>query len=181
MKSGRTFLKAGGIALIIVVAIVAWDFAKFSRRIPASVPASERATLIVVDKAARRMMLYKGNQPLKSYDVVLGSDPVGHKQREGDGRTPEGPYSIDFKNGRSRFHLALRVSYPDAKDRDSAKARGVPAGSDIMIHGLPNGLGFLGDLHLMADWTDGCVAVTNREIEEIWSLVDVGTTIQINP
>jgi murein L,D-transpeptidase YafK len=170
---------AGAIVAAALITAVAWDF--FDRRIPDLRPANERATSIVVDKSARRISLLQDARVLKSYDMSLGSDPVGHKQREGDGRTPEGRYSIDFKNGRSRYHLALRVSYPDIKDRESAKARGVPPGSDIMIHGLPNGLGFLKRLHLMSDWTDGCVAVTNQEIREIWSLVDVGTTIQINP
>jgi murein L,D-transpeptidase YafK len=106
---------------------------------------------------------------------------AGYKQREGDGRTPEGRYAIDFKNPRSRFHLALRISYPDASDRDSARRRGVPPGGDIMIHGLPNGLGWLGKYHLWRDWTDGCIAVTNGQIEEIWASVDVGTPVEIRP
>ena len=99
----------------------------------------------------------------------------------GDGRTPEGAYAIDFKNARSRFHLALRISYPNAADRASAQRRGVPPGGDIMIHGLPNGLGWLAGLHLWRDWTDGCVAVTDAQIGEIWPLVDVGTTVEIKP
>lgn len=168
-----------GLVAFVAVAAVAWDL--LSRSVPAMRPAAERATTIIVDKSARRMSLLRNERVIKTYDISLGSDPLGHKQQEGDGRTPEGAYAIDFKNARSRYHLALRMSYPDNKDRDGAKARGVPPGSDIMIHGLPNGLGFLRKLHLMRDWTDGCVAVTNSEVAEIWSLVDVGTTIQINP
>ena len=113
--------------------------------------------------------------------VHFGGDPVGHKLREGDSRTPEGDYAIDSKNRRSRFHLALHVSFPDTKDRARATQNGVPPGSDIMVHGLPNGLGWLGGLHLFRDWTDGCIAVTNTEMEEIWALVDSGTPIQIKP
>jgi murein L,D-transpeptidase YafK len=101
--------------------------------------------------------------------------------REGDGRTPEGRYSIDSRNSRSRFHLALHISYPNADDRRTAQQRGVSPGGDIMIHGLPNGLGWLDKLHRKRDWTDGCVAVTNPEMEEIWAHVATGTAIEILP
>ena len=116
---------------------------------------------------------------LRQYAVALGSSPAGDKEREGDGRTPDGRYSIDFKNEKSAFHLSLRISYPDPTDRVKAEQRGVPPGGDIMIHGLPNGLSMLGPLHRMLDWTDGCIAVTNGEIEEIWSMTDVGAEIEI--
>jgi murein L,D-transpeptidase YafK len=170
-----------GIAAIGIAVVVMWDALKLDRTIPPLAPIEQRADKILVDKAARRMTLLKDGTTLRSYDVSLGSAPVGHKQQEGDGRTPEGLYTIDFRNARSRFHLSLRVSYPDAQDREAARQRGVPPGGDIMIHGLPRGLGLLGDLHLARDWTDGCIAVTNREIEEIWALVDTGTVIEIRP
>jgi murein L,D-transpeptidase YafK len=118
---------------------------------------------------------------MNTYPISLGGNPLGHKQQEGDQRTPEGFYAIDFKNARSRFHLALRVSYPNAQDRERAATKGVPPGGDIMIHGLPNGLGWLGAIHRSRDWTDGCAAVTNQQIEEIWSLVDIGTRVEIRP
>jgi murein L,D-transpeptidase YafK len=171
----------GGVVLVFVLGIIAWDVMKLDRRVPELVPASQRVTKILVEKSQRRMTLFRDGDALHMYDVALGSAPVGHKQHEGDGRTPEGNYAVDFKNARSRFHLSLRVSYPGAQDRESARQRGVPPGGDIMIHGLPRGFGWLGALHLVLDWTDGCIAVTNREIEEIWALVDTGVPIEIKP
>jgi murein L,D-transpeptidase YafK len=173
---GLIILMAAGVLLVL-----AWDFLQLGRRVPETAPASARATLIVVEKSARRMTLLHDDIVLKAYDVALGSAPRGHKEQEGDGRTPEGSYSIDFKNARSRFHLALRISYPSREDRARALRRGVSPGSDIMIHGMPNGLGWLDAIPLRQDWTDGCIAVTNRQIEEIWPLVAVGTTVEIRP
>ena len=175
-----------GLGIVIVgaaglLAISAWDFLQLGRKAPALAPAAERANLIVVDKSARRMTLLRDGHVIKAYDVALGGAPRGHKQQEGDGRTPEGAYTIDSKNDRSRFHLALHISYPNAADRASARRRGVSPGGDIMIHGLPNGLIWLAGLHLWRDWTDGCVAVTDRQIDEIWPLVDVGTAVEIRP
>jgi len=170
-----------GAAGAIILAIAAWDAVKLDRRVPELVPGSQRVTKILVEKSRRRMTLFRDGDALHMYDVALGSAPVGHKQQEGDGRTPEGNYAVDFKNARSRFHLSLRVSYPRPEDRERARQHGVPPGGDIMIHGLPRGLGWLGALHLVRDWTDGCIAVTNREIEQIWALVDTGIPIEIKP
>lgn len=164
-----------------VAGLVAWDYFKLGRTVPPMLPAEARATSILVEKEARRMTLLRDGAALKSYHVDLGGDPIGHKQQEGDSRTPEGRYAIDFKHPRSRFHLALRVSYPNAADRERARQRGVPPGSDIMIHGRPNGLALLGRFMLDEDWTDGCIAVTNAQIEEIWAIVEVGTPIEIRP
>lgn len=177
----NVFVTIGGAGVAALLALVAWDFLKLDRRAPAMAQAAERADNVLVEKAARRVTLLREGRPLKAYAMSLGGNPLGHKQREGDQRTPEGVYAIDFKNPRSRFHLALRVSYPNAQDRERAGKQGVPPGGDIMIHGLPNGLGWLGGFHLSRDWTDGCAAVTNRQIEEIWSLVDVGTRVEIRP
>jgi murein L,D-transpeptidase YafK len=111
---------------------------------------------------------------LKTYRIVLGDAPVGHKTQQGDERTPEGRYRITFRNDKSRFHLSLRVSYPNEADRAQARRRGVDPGGDIMIHGgTPPGY--------RRDWTDGCIAVTNDEMEEVWRLVPVGTPIRIDP
>ena len=148
---------------------------------PTLAPEGERATMLVVDKAARRLSLYRDDRLLKSYDVALGGNPVGTKERQGDSRTPEGRYIIDLKNDASRFHLSLRISYPDDADRARAAAVGVSPGGDIFVHGLPNGYGWLGAAHRTRDWTDGCIAVTDTEIEEIWSLVGTGTPIEIRP
>lgn len=167
--------------LVALAAFIGAEFLQLGRKAPDLAPAGERATRIEVDKAARQLKLLRGNETLAVYNVSLGSAPVGHKSREGDGRTPEGTYSIEFKNDRSRFHLALRISYPSSDDRKSAQQLGVSPGRDIMIHGLPNGLGWLNRLHLRRDWTDGCIAVTNTEMHEIWRLVSTGTPIEIRP
>lgn len=141
---------------------------------PALAPAAERADQIRVDKSERRMQLLRDGRVIRSYRISLGDAPVGPKRQQGDERTPEGRYRITFRNGASRFHLSLRLSYPDAADRARARARGVDPGGDIMIHGgTPPGYG--------RDWTDGCIAVGNAEIEEIWRLVAVGTPVRIDP
>jgi murein L,D-transpeptidase YafK len=134
-----------------------------------------RADQIVVHKARREMLLLLGNSLLRSYRVALGREPVGHKEREGDGRTPEGRYTIDRRNPKSRYHLALRISYPNQADRARAAELGVDPGGDIMIHGLKDGV------VREDDWTQGCIAVTNQEMEEIWALVPEGTPIRIEP
>jgi murein L,D-transpeptidase YafK len=148
-----------------------------------SAPAAggQQADKIVVIKSTRTMTLFHGAHVLKSYKVALGGDPVGPKRREGDHKTPEGNYVIDGKNAHSHFHLALHISYPDAADRERAGKLGVRPGGAIMIHGLPPAFAYLGALHRQTDWTDGCIAVTNAEIEEIWKLVPVGTRVEIRP
>ena len=118
----------------------------------------------------------------KTYHIALGGNPQGHKTQEGDSKTPEGEYLIDSKNPQSRFFLNLGISYPNSADLARAKARGVSAGGDIKIHGLPNGLGFLGKLSYVAgDWSDGCIAVLNDEIKELYDNVKIGTKIMILP
>ena len=148
---------------------------------PALAPEEAQADLIEIFKAARRLDVKRGAKVLRSYRVALGFSPQGHKQREGDGRTPEGTYTIDARNARSAFHLSLRVSYPDASDEACSAALGVPPGGDIYIHGQPNGLRkwFVG--HPTRDWTTGCVAVTDTEMREIWSLVPTGARVMIHP
>lgn len=144
-------------------------------------PESAKADNVIVLKGQRRLLLLHGDETLKAYTVALGREPHGDKLREGDGRTPEGNYRLDWRNPRSRFHLALHISYPNESDRVRAAAVGASPGGDIMLHGLPGGLGWIGKLHRFVDWTDGCVAVTNREMEEIWRAVDDGTPIEIVP
>ncbi len=136
-----------------------------------SLPASAHADAIIVYKSERTLVLLSGGKVLKRYSIALGAHPVGAKAEEGDGKTPEGSYIIDYRKPGSAFHLALHISYPNAQDHSAAVKRGVSAGDLIMIHGLRNGLGFLGRLHRIADWTNGCIAVTNAEIEEISRVV----------
>jgi murein L,D-transpeptidase YafK len=139
------------------------------------------ADRVLVEKAARRLTLLRNGASLKTYRVALGRAPVGPKEQEGDQRTPEGIYLIDFHKEDSDYHLALHVSYPEKRDIDRAAAAGVPPGCDIMIHGIRNGKGWIGAFHRMTDWTAGCIAVTDFEIEEIWRAVPDGTTIEIRP
>lgn len=141
---------------------------------PVLAPAGERADEIRVDKSERRMQLLRGGKVIRTYRILLGDAPVGHKRQQGDERTPEGRYRITFRNDKSRFHLSLRISYPNEADRAQALARGVDPGGDIMIHGAtPPGY--------RSDWTDGCIALTDREIEEVWRLVPLDTPISIDP
>lgn len=133
-----------------------------------------RVDRIVVNKE-RREMLLRGESVLRSYRVSLGRQPLGHKEREGDGRTPEGRYVIDRRNPKSGYHLSLRISYPNPADRARARELGVEPGGDVMIHGLKDGV------RREDDWTQGCIAVTDEEMDEIWGLVREGTPIVINP
>lgn len=144
-------------------------------------PQGVRADRVVVHKAARVLELYDGARRLRSYSISLGWEPRGAKREEGDGKTPEGRYVVDFRKADSSFHRALHVSYPSPREAAAARARGASAGGLIMIHGLPNGRAYLGRLHLFDDWTLGCIAVTNPEIEEIWRVVPDGTPIEILP
>lgn len=140
-----------------------------------------RVSQIVVNKSRRELLLLHGESVLRSYRVALGRNPVGPKVRQGDGKTPEGAYVIDRRKPDSDYHLALHISYPSAAERDRAREAGLDPGGDIMIHGLRNGQGHIGRAHLGSDWTQGCIAVTDEEMDEIWDLVSDGTPIQINP
>lgn len=143
--------------------------------------AEQKADRIVVHKESRTMELLHAGQVLKTYKIALGGEPVGPKTRQGDHRTPEGVYAIDSRNAQSKFHRSLHISYPNAADREHARKLGISPGGDVFIHGLPNGYGFVGAAHRARDWTDGCIAVTDQEIEEIWKLVDNGTPVDIRP
>lgn len=144
-------------------------------------PEPRQADKVVVVKALRELRLLADGQVFRTYQVSLGREPQGDKLWEGDGRTPEGRYLLDFKNENSAFYRSIRVSYPNAEDWREARALGVHPGSDIMIHGLKPEFADVGKGHLREDWTEGCIAVTNREMDEIWSLVPVGTPIEIKP
>jgi tetratricopeptide (TPR) repeat protein len=136
---------------------------------------------ILIEKSARRLMLISQGEVLKSYKIALGGDPIGPKERKGDNKTPEGTYVIDARNKDSRFHLSLHVSYPNERDKKRAKELGVSPGGDIMIHGIKNGFSWVGDAHAGVDWTKGCIAVTDQEIEEIEKLAPNGTIVEIRP
>jgi hypothetical protein len=139
------------------------------------------ADSIVIEKSRHTMTLYNSGSPVRIYFIALGQNPLGAKTGIGDNRTPEGLYYIAGHNPASKYHLSLRVSYPNEKDIAEARARGVSPGGDIMIHGLPRGFENVGAEHRQRDWTNGCIAVTNAEIEEIWSAIPDGAAIYIKP
>ena len=137
--------------------------------------------LILVEKAARSMSIFHKKTKLKTYKIALGFSPIGHKEHEGDGKTPEGIYFVSNKYPNSQFYLALQVSYPNAHDQKNARKKGVYAGGQIMIHGLGKTFSWLGKLHVNKDWTLGCVAVRNEENKEIYDATATGTKIEIRP
>jgi len=139
------------------------------------------ADKVLIEKKARRLTLFSKGQAIKTYKVALGRSPNGPKEKEGDNKTPEGAYIIDSRNTKSRFHFSLHISYPGPQDVQRAKQLGVLTGGNIMIHGLINGFGWIGGLHRLVNWTKGCIAVTNSEIDEIGSLVPNGTSVEIRP
>jgi murein L,D-transpeptidase YafK len=144
-------------------------------------PTPQKADSILILKKDHVLELLKGGKVIRTYKVALGSGGPAPKQREGDGRTPEGHYIIDSRYAESHYHKALHISYPNAEDRRRAARLGVSPGGAIMIHGLPNGMGSIGAAHRLYDWTLGCIAVTDEEIDEIWNLVPVGTPVEIRP
>jgi lipoprotein-anchoring transpeptidase ErfK/SrfK len=139
------------------------------------------ADKILIEKKERLLMLLSRGKVLKTYKIALGGNPNGPKERQGDNKTPEGTYVIDSRNKDSRYHLSLHISYPNEKDKKRARELGVSPGGNIMIHGIKNGFSWAGDYHTEVDWTKGCIAVTDQEIEEIAKLVPNGTIVEITP
>ena len=136
---------------------------------------------VVVYKHEHKLVLLSQGKEVRSYRVALGREPIGPKTRQGDHKTPEGVYALDSRNPNSQFYKAFHVSYPNSKDIAAARKLGVSPGGDIMVHGLPKKYAWVGHSHTLHDWTDGCIAVTNDEMDEIWRLVHVGTPIEIKP
>jgi murein L,D-transpeptidase YafK len=169
------------LVLLLVVAAAAIAALIFLRGHSTALPQGTVIDRIVVEKSARKLSVFRNGRELKSYLVALGANPIGMKEEEGDMKTPEGIYMIDYRNPKSGFHLSLHISYPSTDDIARATARGLSPGCDIMIHGLPNGAGWIGHLHRENDWTAGCIAVTDVEIEELWRITPDGTPIEIRP
>jgi len=142
---------------------------------------TEPVDKVLIEKKKRRLTLIADGEAIKTYKIALGGDPVGPKERQGDNKTPEGTYTIAAINRHSDYHLSLRISYPNEKDVMRAKEQGVAPGGDIMIHGIKNGLSWVGGFHTEIDWTEGCIAVTNKEMEEIARLAPNGTPVEIRP
>ena len=167
--------------MLVFIVICAVAFYLYAHHNWNPLPAGTTIDRIVVQKSARRLSIFRDASRIKTYRIALGANPVGAKQQEGDMKTPEGIYEIDARNPQSNFHLALHISYPSDVDDARAYARGISAGSDIMIHGIQNGHGWIGAFHRWKDWTAGCIALTDEEIEELWRVTPDGTTIEIRP
>ena len=166
-------------ALSLVLSLAA-GLAPASPALAQQARAGERADFVLIDKSDRKMWVYQGGKVIRTYSgLQYGDRPVGHKRFQGDERTPEGRYTITYGNEQSSYYLSLFIDYPNAADRAYARARGRSPGGLIFIHGQPNGLPF--DARVPGDWTDGCIALSNAEIAELWSLVPDGTPIEIRP
>jgi murein L,D-transpeptidase YafK len=179
MNSRRSRVGFAVCAACLALCLVCWTAAlKLAAQQPAP---AQKADSILILKKDHVMELLAGGKVIRTYKVALGQGGLAPKEREGDGRTPEGHYTIDAKYAASHYHKAMHVSYPDAEDRKRAAKLGVSPGGAIMIHGLPNGKGWVGAAHRMYDWTLGCIAVTDEEIDEIFELVPVDTPVEIRP
>lgn len=170
--------------LVLVLALLALAAAVWLRLVsappvPPLPPLSGMVDRIVVEKAARRLTLWQDGRAVRSYPVALGFAPVGDKLRQGDGRTPEGVFRIDRRNDRSKFHLSLGLDYPQPEDRSRARKAGYDPGGDIMLHGQPNAMP--AGMRARGDWTAGCIALTNAQIEEIWAVTRIGTPVEVRP
>lgn len=171
-----SFFRRGLMICILIICAAGFCFSPDE-----SFAALTMADKVLVLKSKRVMTLLRKGRVLKNYKIALGKQPVGKKICAGDKRTPEGKYRVDCRKTDSKYHLALHVSYPNEKDLRNAENIGVSPGGNIMIHGLPDGYEDVDEFHRITDWTDGCIAVTNEEMEEIWNLVPDGTPIEIKP
>lgn len=177
----RTYLRKT-VKIVLVVIIFLLLAAISYNAIPEySLPAHVQINKLVVYKSQRQMLAFSDNKLVKTYIVSLGGEPVGDKEFEGDKKTPEGQYIINDKNPQSGYHKNLGISYPNDDDIEQAERLGKPPGGDVKIHGLRNRFWFIGKFHRWFDWTLGCIAVTDKEIDELYNAVQVGTPIEIYP
>ena len=172
----RQWLLLSTVLLALAGAVIGW-----ANQFEDPLPDDVHADLVVVEKSKRELTIYREGKAIKTYTVALGRVPVGAKTREGDKRTPEGLYRIDYHKPDSGYFRALHISYPNKADIEAAGKEGAGPGGEVMIHGLRNGLGWIGKLHRISDWTLGCVAVTNEEMEELWRAIPDGTPIELRP
>lgn len=167
----------------LIVSMIVLMSAVLNTSVQAQLPylTANRADLVIIYKSERLLQLKRNGQVIRSFNIALGVEPEGHKRIEGDGRTPEGVYTLDWRNADSQFYRSIHVSYPGKQDHDTASRWDASPGGLIMIHGLPNGRRASEVGHPRNDWTNGCIAVTNEEMDEIWASVEDGTTIIIFP
>ena len=165
-------------AIIVITAVILGVYYVYPEP---ELPPDIKVDLLIVYKSRRLMEAYSGTRIVKKYKVSLGRNPFGDKQFEGDKKTPEGVYSINAKNPNSGYHKNLGISYPNQQDINEARKLGKPTGGDVKIHGLRNGLGIIGKFHRWYDWTAGCIALTDEEVDELYVTVAVGTKIDIRP
>ncbi len=176
MKANR--IKYAVLPLLVLAGILLYYLYPTDTKIPPGITVRK----IVVLKSERKMQVYSGDGILlKTYRIALGKNPVGAKHQEGDNKTPEGHYTIYAKNPESKYHKNLGISYPNGDDRSNALKSGIATGGDVKIHGLPNGVSSIGKLQALKDWTAGCIALSNEEIDELYDHTPVGTPIEIKP
>ena len=145
------------------------------------VHSEQKADFVLVIKSKSRLYLMRKGEAFASFYVTFGTNPKGHKQQQGDGRTPEGRYTLGYKNSNSKFYKSIHISYPNATDRKNAKKRGVDPGGAIMIHGQRNKWGWLSPIAQLFNWTNGCIALSDKNMDAVWKAVNVGTPIEIKP
>ena len=174
-RSRKTRAAAGFVIRLAALLVTAGVF------IASPLLAQEKADLVRVVKSERRLYLMKDGKEIDSFRATFGTNPKGHKQRQGDERTPEGRYTLTHKNLNSSFYKSIHISYPNPQDREKARNMGVDPGGDIMIHGQKNGVEWLTPLSQLFNWTNGCVALTNANMDRVWDSVDPGTPIEIDP
>ncbi len=168
-----------GLGLLAVISTSALAYVKTAAKNTQPIDDTAIINKVFVDKSERILQLLSDDKIIKSYRIALGDNPVGHKQQQGDERTPVGTYKLDYKNESSIAHRSIHISYPNATDKARAKALGINPGGDIMIHGQMNGFGHLAAINQQRDWTDGCIAVTDDEMDEIMAAVELGISIEI--
>ena len=175
----RWALRAAMVAVLVLAGTIMWHRYGPHPPAPPLAPLTQQIDRIEIDKSDRRLTVFRGGEAMRSYDVALGFAPDGDKTQQGDGRTPEGTFRIDRRNPNSKFHLSLGIDYPKPEDIAQARAAGVSPGGDIFIHGQPNGV--VVPIALPGDWTAGCIAVSDIEIEELWRITPTGTEVVIRP
>ncbi|RYG01888.1 MAG: hypothetical protein EOO02_11760 [Chitinophagaceae bacterium] len=167
------------LSIVMAILIIICLFFRFEPDHNTKIPTGITIDKIIVFKSERKLVAYSEGKAITAYKVALGRNPVGPKEYEGDQKTPEGTYRINGKNPNSSFHKNLGISYPNRQDVEKAKKLGKPPGGEIKIHGIKNGHGSIGELHRMTDWTNGCIALTDQEIDELYKHTPIGTSIEI--